>query len=487
MAVNVGNLPGPPGLRVVVVGGGLAGIAAATALHSAGAAVTLLEARRALGGRASSFEDRDGDAGGDAAGGATAAATAGAPLLDNCQHVLLGCCTNLLDLYRRLGVADRITFTPAVRFVNESGKSFLLRATPLLPAPLHLGPSMATFGLLTLAQRAALARGMSAMVRLGPNGLEALEAVSFCEGLYAHGQVAELVRKLYDPVLVSALNEETRRVSSKYAISVFITAMLVNRGGYMMGVPNCPLEQLYGAAATGQTRLNTRMAGLEFRDGKVVGVRLQNGAALPADAVILATNFHNVSKQIPAELAARDRRFHALGGLESVPILGVHLWFDRPVMPYAHAALVRGPLQWLFRKDAAGRQVHGVISAARQWISVNRDDALRQFHAQIKEVLPSARAAALQRGVIVVEKRATFSPLPGAQQFRPAQAPDENGISNLFLAGDYTQTAWPSTMEGAVRSGYLAAEAVLKGMGAGAQKFIVKDLPSEWPARLLRR
>jgi uncharacterized protein with NAD-binding domain and iron-sulfur cluster len=198
---------------------------------------------------------------------------------------------------------------------------------------------------------------------------------------------------------------------------------------------------------------------------------------------VLATNYHAVGKWVPEEQRRRDARFASLEQLESVPILGAHLWFDRPVLEESHAALLGGPLQWVFRKDNTGRALHGVISAARAWADVPRDEALRPFEAQLRATLPAARGAKLERGVVIVEKRATFSPSPGTNRHRPPQAPPPGGVENLFLAGDYTQTGWPATMEGAVRSGYLAADAVL-GARAGESQ-LVPDLPVQWPARLL--
>jgi hypothetical protein len=201
---------------------------------------------------------------------------------------------------------------------------------------------------------------------------------------------------------------------------------------------------------------------------------------------LLATNHHVVQKWIPVEWRERDSRFEKLEELESVPILGAHLFFDRPVLTESHAAFLEGPLQWLFRKDAEGRAVHGVISAARQWVDVHRDEALARFHEQIQRTFPAAREAKLERCVTVIEKRATFSPLPGIDRLRPQQAPPPGGISNLFLAGDYTLTGWPATMEGAVRGGYLAAEAVLARAGVSS-RFIAPDLSVQWPSRLVRK
>jgi zeta-carotene desaturase len=200
-----------------------------------------------------------------------------------------------------------------------------------------------------------------------------------------------------------------------------------------------------------------------------------NGQALSADVVVLATNHHAVQRWLP------DGMLPGLSQLRSVPILGAHLWFDRPILSDTHAALIEGPLQWIFRKDSTGRSVHGVISAAREWVEVPKEKCLDAFAAQIRSVFPGACEAKLERGIIVIEKRATFSPVPGSDRLRPSQ---QTEIVNLYLAGDYTRTGWPATMEGAVRSGYLAAEAICARYGQ-KRRFLQPDLPSEWPGRLL--
>jgi zeta-carotene desaturase len=472
--------------RVVVIGGGLGGMSAAVALADAGLAVTLLEARRTLGGRAGSFDDPQ--------TGET---------LDNCQHVLLGCCTNLVDFYRRIGALDHIRYDRVIRFMDPEGRTYGLSGAPGLPAPLHLGPSLLKFGALTWGERVALSRAMFAMVRLNDDERLALGDVSFGEWLDRHNQPASLVRKLYDPVLISALNEETRRASAAYAIQVFQGSLLSNAGGYVVGVPSCPLSELYGKLPAGVTvRTGQRVNRLVFAAGgnNVTAVELVGGEQLPADFVVLATGHHAARRLVPDELAATDPRFRTSEALEDVPILGVHLWFDRPVMSYPHVALIEGPLQWLFRKDAEGRALHGVISAAREWVGRPKDESLGRFERQVRSLFPAAREAKLERGVVVVEKRATFSPLPGVDRIRPEQAPPPSGggggggggLANVFLAGDYTRTGWPATMEGAVRSGYLAADALLRrraATGAGAAErppLLVPDLPVQWPSRLLR-
>ncbi len=318
------------------------------------------------------------------------------------------------------------------------------------------------------------------MMRLGRQGRNKLSETPFGTWLKDHRQSGALVDKLYELILISALNEKCRDASAMYAIQVFQESLLENSAAYRMGTPACPLGKLYENLPCKDVRLATRMTGLRFSGPRVAGVEIA-GELLEADAVVLAVNYHALQKWIPEDLARADSRFAPLENLQSVPILGAHMWFDRPVMTLPQAALIGGPLQWLFRKDPQGRVLHGVISAARDWTDKSKDELLQIFLNQIRNTFPAAQDAKLERGVIVIEKRATYSPHPGVDKFRPPQAPPPNGIANLYLAGDYTQTGWPATMEGAVRSGYLAAEAIT------GEKFLVPDLPMQFPARCLAR
>lgn len=454
---------------VVIIGGGLAGIAAAVALETAGVPVILLEARRDLGGRAGSFQEPQSQA-----------------LLDNCQHVLLGCCTNLIDLYRRLGVSDKIRWYKRVHYLDDKGRHYSLWSVPGLPAPLHLGPAMVLFGLLTLSERLSVAHAMRAMMRMGRSGRSLLEGITFGQWLARHHQSAAVIHKFYDPVVISALNEDTRRAGALYAIEVFQEAMLRHHRGYMLGLPDCPLQMLYARKPCRDVRFAARVGEIIFDGRSVQAVRTTTGERIAAAAVIMATNHHAVQKLIPPDRRGMDARFSGLSKLESVPILGAHLWFDRPIMHLPHAALIDGPLQWLFRKDARGTNIHGVISAAREWVDTPHDHCASLFEHQLQKIfrMPDAR---LVKYRIIVEKRATFSPAAGIDQFRPSQAPPAAGIENFFLAGDYTRTGWPATMEGAVRSGYLAAGALLASLPNFANVLmpLPADLPFEFSARCL--
>lgn len=442
-------------------------MAAAVALQAAGLKVTLLESTGRLGGRAGSFSDPE-----------------TGEQLDNCQHVLLGCCTNLRDFYCRIGAENAIRYDRTIRFVDANGRAFDLTGVEGLPAPLHLGPAMLGFNLLSLAEKMAVTKAMLAMLHLGRQGRLALADLPFGTWLDQHDQPPALAKKFYDPVLVGALNEQCRDASAAYAIQVFQDAMLAHETGYVVGVPRCPLSQLYSSLPVADVRLNTRVRELRFKGSRVTGVCLMDGTTLPADVVVLATGHHTARRLVPESLASRDIRFRQSARLTDVPILGVHLWFDRSVIDGPHVALVDGPLQWLFRKDDEGRALHGVISAARDWVGVPSSECLQEFERQVRQTLPAARDARLLRGVVVVEKRATFSPLPGSDRYRPLQSPPTGGVENLFLAGDYTRTGWPATMEGAVRSGYLAADAIVRSLAIPAPSFVVPDLTVQWPARL---
>jgi uncharacterized protein with NAD-binding domain and iron-sulfur cluster len=268
--------------------------------------------------------------------------------------------------------------------------------------------------------------------------------------------------------------------------------MLSHWAGYLVGLPNCHLGELYAGAPRVQgleVRLNARVDEVIFekpdgRGWRAAGVRMRGGEMLMADAMVLATNHHAVQRWIPDDLKQTDGRFPSLPLIQAVPILGVHMFFDRPIMKEAAIALIDGPLQWLFRKDAEGKVLHGVISAARTWPNIPKLHAQSLFEAQVRNLFPSAKDATLLRAISVIERRATFSPLPNTDPLRPRQSPSEGGIQDLYLAGDYTKTGWPATMEGAVRSGYLAAESLLDQLGM-PQPILQPDLPTQFPARVM--
>lgn len=422
-------------MRVAVVGGGLAGIAAAARLADAGLAVTLIERRKLLGGRATSFEDQ----------------TTG-QLLDNCQHVLLGCCSELIGLYRRLGVDDAIGWFDRITFADASGRRSSLQAGPL-PAPLHLAGSMLRFELLTLDEKLEIARLMPIIRLIGEAGAIQADRQTFADWLADHHQSPSTIARFWNVIITSALNADARSVGVRYGLQVFREGVLGSRNAYVMGVPRVPLAALYERAVADRVLTATRVTGIAGH-GKQWSVQIANGPPVVADAVIVATA-PDAACRLLDPFPAMRRIVDRLGRFTYRTILGIHLFFDRPVMADPHLALIGTELDWLFRKDEEGRHLHGVISAATRQSDEPVATLERRLVSEICRLLPGARDARLLSARIIREKRATWSPIPGIDRLRP---PQRTPLPGFYLAGDYTQTGWPATMEGAVRSGHLAAE-----------------------------
>ena len=408
------------------MGGGLAGLAAAAALGSGGFEVDLHEARPYLGGRAASFPLNPSDPESER--------------IDNCQHVLLRCFTNLLDLYRRLGVSDKIRFYDRFYFVRPGGAVDVLKRG-LLPAPLHLSGSLIRFGGLTAAEKWAAVRALLAIRRQAQR--DDLDEISMGDWLAARGTSARTMERFWRPVLVSALNEEPGRASARWGFQVFSEGMMASRTSFEMGVPAVSLSELYSAALGEKLGPNVRVhlrSPVERIDPDDTG----------ADYYVAAVPFERVNDLVPG-LDVPVSEF------EHSPITGVHLWFDRSITSLPHAILVERTIQWVFRKSESYFQL--VVSASRSLMNLSREEVVTLACEELCEFFPVARQARLVRSHVIKEARATFSPRPGLQSIRPGA---RTRYPNVFLAGDWTDTGWPPTMEGAVRSGYRAAEEITK-------------------------
>lgn len=443
---------------VIIVGGGIAGIAAALHLAGRGARVTLLETRKKLGGRATSFQDvRSG------------------LMIDNCQHVALGCCTNYLDFCRRLGVLDRIEWHDDIHWYEAGGRVSVMKPG-LLPAPGHLAGSFLGAAFLTLREKAAIGAAMLAALRADR---AAERDLTFGEWLSAHRQPPGAVEKFWSPVIVSACNLDVSRVSAATALHVFQEGFLAHRDAPAMGVSRVPLVELYDraegamAAAGGELRLGCSVAELGAD-----WVRIGSGERLSADRVVCAVPFERAARIVSEPIRRADPRFAAMESIMHSPILGVHLVFESPVLRTHSAVLVARPTQWLFRKDGAGRLVHAVVSAADEWMALDEAEITRRVLEDVHSCLPWSRGVGLVSSRPVKEKLATFAPTPEVERARPGTL----GPSGLILAGDYVQTGWPATMEGAARSGAMAAAASL---GLELDALLAPPLPAAPVARWL--
>lgn len=370
--------------------------------------------------------------------------------------MLLACFTNLLDFYSRLGVRNSIRFHREFYFVEPGGRISALRAG-LLPAPLHLLGSFLRLRFLSAADKLAIARGLAALARERHSRAD-LDRITMLDWLREKRQTVRAIERFWRQVLVSAINEDLDRMAARHGFQVFWLGFMEHARNCRMGLSAVPLGELYGAGAWRQlANVNIRFrAPVErFRiEGGVASAALANGETHAADYYVYAAPFERLSGIAP-ELGLDISAF------EYSPITGIHLWFDRPVLQLPQATLLDRTIQWVFNKSG-GRYLQAVVSASRGLLAMPRNDVIELAVHELAEFFPAVKTARLEKAHVIKEARATFSAAPGVDALRP---PTGTRIPNLFLAGDWTRTGWPATMEGAVRSGYLAAEAVTEAAG----------------------
>ena len=456
----------PP--RIVIVGGGLAGMAAALALSDKEVEVTLLEAKRCLGGRAGSFDD---------------------PLttetVDHCQHVALGCCIKFLDFCRRTGIASYFRRDRTLRFLSQAGRRCDFTSSAWLPAPLHLGPAFWGLKFLSWRSRVAVARSMRALLYRSSSSSD----MTTLAWLHEQRQPAEAIEQFWSIVLVSALGESLERASVRAARKVLIDGFAANREAYHLLVPTLPLGELYEQHVAPylsgrgvKIRLSAPVSRLLDNGQRITGIELASGDTLSAEHVIIALPWRAATRVLQSSIAAFLSE--PWQRIESSPITGVHLWFDRPVTDLLHAVLVGRLSQWLFARgngdenvSAAQRHYYQVvISASRMLTGRLASDVIAEVVSDLQAVFPASHEARLLQSRVVTQPEAVFSVTPEFEALRPPQA---TAIPGLSLAGDWTTTGWPATMESAIRSGYLAANAATVSLGQAADD-LIPDLPRAW-------
>jgi squalene-associated FAD-dependent desaturase len=462
-----------PSQSVLVIGGGLAGLSSAVALADAGLQVRLIEKRPHLGGRATSYTLPDGSE------------------VDNCQHVTLGCCTNLADFYQRVGAGDKIRLYDKLYFVDAKGRRSTIEAAPL-PPPLHMMPSFLFFGALTFADKRGIANAMLAIATAGGEPPD-IDGISMLDWLRRMKQTESSIERYWRVVLVSALDEELAQTDARYGIEVFWKAFLGSKTGYRVGIPVVPLADLYDGCREaivrkgGEVRMRANAREIRVKNNQFAGAMLADGTEITANACICSVPQNEVLELLPAEFTGPGAALEGVRNIKTSPITGVHLWYDRRVMTEPFLTLLDHTTQWVFNKselsrpDEAAKKPEGgqylqlVISASYELVAKSRQEIIDLCVRELGDVLPATRDAKLVKATVIKEVNATFSPSVGVDRYRPAQ---QSPVKNLILAGDWTRTGWPSTMEGAVRSGYLAAEALLAGLGKPA-RFLQPDLPFE--------
>jgi len=451
-------------------------------LSDAGFGVTLFEKRPFLGGRASSYEH-----------------PGTGEVVDNCQHVLFRVCTNLVEFYERIGVANQIRWFDQMNFIEPGGRISVMKSSPF-PAPMHTAPSFLHFPFLSVADKLAIARALMPLTLTAQRD----NGQSFCQWLECHGQTKNAIARFWHPILISALSEELDRISVSAAAQVVRESMKTPPARHM-GVPALPLTDLYNAAGN---YVRARAGQLHFRcpvegfspDGSQVRLRIrrkeEDRAAISEelfDYLVIALPFDALDAILPPSPEAipiREKTSH----FENSPITGIHLWFDQQISDLDHAVLLDRTIQWMFHKSrlqpmrmesangaGSGSYIELVVSSSKTLIAKSRGEIVDLALAEVREFFPAARQANLVKSTVIKEVNATYSPRPGIDAFRPTPITD---WPRVFLAGDWTATGWPATMEGAVRSGYLAAEALADTAGMKGQHFISPDLPASGLMRL---
>jgi squalene-associated FAD-dependent desaturase len=447
---------------VTVIGAGVAGMSAACALASAGFSVQLVERRGYLGGRASSYLHPGVN-----------------EVIDNCQHVLFGCCTNLVGLYQRIGVADKIHWTTAMTMIEPGGRRSRLGPS-WLPAPLHGLPKLLSAHAFSFADKLALGRAFAAMMRPVPQD----STESLGEWLRRHGQTTGALNRFWRLVIASALNAEIDEIALPYAAKVIRELFMNSAYAGSMGMSTVPVSELYAGVPAflesrgGSVRLNTHVEGAEWDDEAAQWRVSTRAGDLQSDFVVLGLPFEAMAKLIPS-LPAVDgvaALTAQIAHQEHWPICSVHLWFDREITELEHAVLLDRETHWLYNQSRLqkrpGNYIELVVSATRSFAALPRDEAIALALRELAEFFPVVKEARVEKVALVKEVRATFGVPPGIDRWRPDA---ESPWPNLFLAGDWVQTGWPSTMESGVRSGHLAAEAVCAASGVPGS-FLLPDL-----------
>ncbi|MFZ0301039.1 MAG: hydroxysqualene dehydroxylase HpnE, partial [Candidatus Sulfotelmatobacter sp.] len=412
--------------------------------------------------------------------------------------VLFRVCTNLVEFYRRIGVEDKIRWFDEMTFIEPGGRTSVMRASPL-PAPLHTAPSFLRFPFLSAKDKLAISRAIAKLTMTSQPDT----GRSFLDWCQQQAQTANAIERFWKPILVSALSENLDLISISAAAQV-VRESMKSPAARHMGVPSIPLTDLYNRAGDhirdrgGEIRFRTSLETFSPHSSQVriqVSDKSENDKSESErsfDYLVLALPFDALDRVLPQTPEAAPLRAQ-ITHFETSPITGIHLWFDRQITDLDHAVLLDRTIQWMFHKsrllitrggenpESSGSYIELVVSASKSLIDKSRSEVVDLALKEVREFFPAARAANLVKSTVIKEVHATYSPRPGIDAYRPHQS---TAWPRVFLAGDWTASGWPATMEGAVRSGYLAAEALMRACGINDARFLVADLPA---SGLMRR
>jgi hydroxysqualene dehydroxylase len=438
--------------RVVIIGGGFAGLAAGVGLSERGVEVLVLERRNHLGGRAYSFVDaKTGD------------------VVDNGQHLFMGCYHHTVAFLEKIGRLDRLKFQdrPRVDFLDREG--FTRFDCPPLPAPLHVLAGLLKMKGLGIGDKL---RTFNIGRAISSNGKRSTGALTVDQWLDQLGQSQRIKQRFWYPIVVATLNQSPDIASARMLKVVLQEAFGGSSKDSSIGISRVGLSDLYTDGASdfieargGAVQTGAQVRELIIESGVVVAVELKDGQRVEGDYFISAVPPEALFAILPDKL--KNQEFAALMALGSSPIVSINLWFDRPIIDREFAGLLGTRSQWIFNKDMIlspgkeSNQVAVIISAARAFVDWAKNDLVEMAISELHELLPASRTATLLHSVIVKEREATLSHSVKSDSLRPGP---RTSISNLILAGDWTDTGLPATIESAVMSGDVAAEAIPEGL-----------------------
>jgi squalene-associated FAD-dependent desaturase len=451
--------------EVVVIGGGIAGLAAGVRLIQLRMKPIVLEKRPFLGGRAYSFTDSE----------------TGSEI-DNGQHVFVGACDQFQQYIRDIGAWDQVRLEKRLELpVLKNGRLSWLRARKL-PGLLANLSALLGYRHVGIRGKLLILWGLLSIRLTRPGPGSPHDRITFEDWLRDHGQNDETIRNFWNLIILPSLNDDISVVSAYTGIMLFKIALLGAAGNPAMGVPLVGLSTLAGENARnfieqhgGEIRTGVEVASLSIDNARITGVVTVNGELIEGDAVISAVPAAALTPLLPGgseETDGPDDFFTPAESIKTAPIVAVHIWYDRPVLRQKYVAVLDSPLQWVFndtelksRDDGAGQHIVISLSGAWEWKDRSKQELREIFTTEMALVFPEAQKAAITKFAVVKMLEATFRAIPGTQSARLSQ---RTPLPGLYLAGDWTDTGWPSTMESAVRSGNLAAGYVAEDIGTGA-------------------
>ena len=437
-----------------MLGGGLAGISTAHHLLKYGYGVTLVEKRPYLGGKAFSFHDHQIE-----------------DEVDNGQHIFMGCCTQYLNLLETLGTSGKTFLQTKLEIeVELDGKRSHLSSMPFL-GPLHLFPSLMKYKHISFVDKIMTIYAMViAKFTNRAKNIEYLDNQTFYQWLKKHRQTERTIKNLWNLIILPTLNDDVKKVSANMGLMVFQKGFLKKYKDATLGYSTVGLSSLTGKPAEqyiknkgGYLVMGKSAKSIMVSHGMIDAIKLSDNSLISADAYVSALPFDELLHILPTQLSEIPFFSHA-SKLNSSPILGIHIWYDSPIMERNFMTFIDSPVQWVFNKTMmqnrnlnTNQYICISVSGAWGYINKSKEYLIDLFSKEMQRLFPKARTASIEKFLVVKQPQATLSCSPGSSLLRPSQ---KTPIPNMFLAGEWTDTDWPSTMEGAVRSGVFAANFV---------------------------